>query len=814
MQAPASTRNALRFASGSLLLLALALLAAPAVAQTTVTGRVLNENDAPLHSATIQLLLRSDSSLVRGALADRQGNFVLEQIKPGTYLILVSHIGYRKFYSDALALADERRLAVGPFVLQPDAIELQGVAVEATKPLYQQRGDRLVINVESSPTLSGTSALQVLERSPGIVIDKMSNAISLIGKDGVRVLINGKLSYIPADGLVQYLAGMSADNLERIELITSPPASLDAEGNAGYINLVMKRSPDDGLNGSVTLSGGYGEGEVGDGSTSLSYQQGRASLFGNYSFSWDAREQTFSNFRRVIGTEGVTEMPAMSWRDRVQRNHNARMGMDYRVNDRTTLGALVAAYDNRWSMDALNRLTVLTDGTPVTRVESNNEEVNHWRHSMGNLNLQHKLGGAGTLQMDLDYLRYSNDNPTVYLNTSTDVGSGLVTDEQIQSGKTTPLRITVAKADYTNTVGRWQLGAGVKGAFSRFTNQISLQTPVEREWVSEVGFGSKSRLREDVLAVYGDANFAPSEATSLKMGLRYELTDSNLGSETEQDIVDRRFGSLFPSAAVSHKLNDQQQIDASYTRRITRPSFSDMAPFLYFFDPQTFFSGNSGLQPAIINTLKLDGTYRSVLASLQYAWEDSTIMQFQNRFLPEHNIHVMFPTNFRGTKTATALLAAPVRLGPWWSTQNNAMLLWQEVDGFSNSTPVVLTSTSYRLNSTQNISLPRDYAFEATGFYQSASLFGALRFGAMWQVNVGLQKTLPNEAKITLAVSDVFDSSQWKWTTGSPGDPLYINARIDFSHPTVMLTYSTRFGSGKSASKRSTASEDERGRVQ
>ncbi|MDQ3604891.1 MAG: TonB-dependent receptor, partial [Gemmatimonadota bacterium] len=399
MQAPASTRNALRFASGSLLLLALALLAAPAVAQTTVTGRVLNENDAPLHSATIQLLLRSDSSLVRGALADRQGNFVLEQIKPGTYLILVSHIGYRKFYSDALALADERRLAVGPFVLQPDAIELQGVAVEATKPLYQQRGDRLVINVESSPTLSGTSALQVLERSPGIVIDKMSNAISLIGKDGVRVLINGKLSYIPADGLVQYLAGMSADNLERIELITSPPASLDAEGNAGYINLVMKRSPDDGLNGSVTLSGGYGEGEVGDGSTSLSYQQGRASLFGNYSFSWDAREQTFSNFRRVIGTEGVTEMPAMSWRDRVQRNHNARMGMDYRVNDRTTLGALVAAYDNRWSMDALNRLTVLTDGTPVTRVESNNEEVNHWRHSMGNLNLQHKLGGAGTLQM-------------------------------------------------------------------------------------------------------------------------------------------------------------------------------------------------------------------------------------------------------------------------------------------------------------------------------------------------------------------------------------------------------------------------------
>jgi hypothetical protein len=805
--------SAVRLACAVLLLPALAFLPGPLWAQTTVAGRIVDGDGAPVAFTNVQLRLQADSSLAKATISDTRGNFVIEGVGPGAYRIVASRLGYRSAASEVLTLAAGERLQAAPLVLQPEAVALEGVAVQASKPLYQQRSDRLIINIESSPTLAGASALQVLERSPGIVIDRASNAVSLIGKAGVRVLINGRPSYLPAEGLLQYLAGVGADNIERIELITSPPAHLDAEGNAGYINLVMKRSPDDGLNGSLAVSGGYGEGEMGDGSASLSYQRGRVGLFGNYSFLWDGRKQWISNYRRIAGADGVTEMPAASRRDRVQRNHNVRMGIDYRVNDGTTLGALAGAYDNRWSMTALNRLTITTNGNPITRIDSDNDEVNHWKHWMGNLNLRHELGGNGTLQADLDYLRYSNDNPTTYLDTSTDVASGRVTNEQIRSGKTTPLRIIVAKADYTTTQGKWELGTGVKGAFSRFTNRISLQAPVEREWLSEAGFGSKSSLREDVLAAYGSANFAPSEATTLKLGLRYELTDSNLGSEAERDIVDRRFGSLFPSIAFSHKLGENRQVDASYTRRITRPSFSDMAPFLYFFDPHTFFSGNAALQPAITNSVKLDGTYGSVLASLQYAWEDSTIAQFQSRFLPGYNIHVIFPTNFRGTKTASALLAAPVRLAPGWSTQNNAMLIRQTVNGFSSSAPVMMTSTSYRLNTTHTVSLPNDLSFEATGFYQSAALWGVMSFGSMFQVNLGVQRTQSNGAKLTVAVSDVFDSSDWEWMTGAPVDPLYIDTVIDFSHPTLTVTYSTRIGGGKEARNRSAASDEESGRV-
>lgn len=795
------------------LLAVVALAPAALSAQTAVTGRVVDGTGAPVSFANVQLRTLSDSSLVQAVTTDPRGSFVLQDTRPGTYRLYVSRLGYRSLASDVLTVTGEERLQLPPLALEPEAIALEGVSVEATKSLYQQQADRMIINVESSPTLAGASALQVLERSPGVVVDKVSGSVSMIGKDGVRVMVNGKPSYLPADALVQYLSGMSADNLERIELITSPPASLDAEGNAGYINLVLKQREDQGLSGSLALSGGYGEGEIGSGSTNLSFQGGRSRFHGSYSFTWNAQRQTVTNFRRSVGPDGVVEMPAASRRDPVQRNHNARLGFEYDLSDRTTVGALVAAYDNRWSMDALNQLAIERDGAPITRVDSDNREVNLWRHAMGNLSLQHKLTGADVLRMDVDYLRYDNDNPTVYVNTSTDVASGAVTRTDMESGKSTPLSIVVAKADYTRTHEGWELGAGIKGAFSRFTNETSLQGALDESWVSEAGFGSKSRLREDVLALYGTASFTPREATTLKLGLRYELTDSNLGSEDEADLVDRRFGSFFPSVALSQKLGDERQIDASYTRRITRPSFSDMAPFLYFFDPQTFFTGNPALQPAITNTLKLDGTYRRVIASLQYAWEDSTIVPFQNRFLPEYNIHVLFPTNFAGTRTATALLAAPLDVTPWWSTQNNAMLTWQEVDGVRNEVPMLVTSTSYRLNSTQNFTLPREYTAEVGGFYQSESLLGTGGFGATWQVNVALQHTLPNAGRLTLAVDDVFDSFEWRWTTGAPGDPLYIDTALDMWWRKVSLTYSMSFGGGKTESQRTGASEDERGRV-
>ena len=800
----------------AVLLLTLAALALPARAQTKVTGRVLDGDGAPVAYANVQLLVFSDSSFAKGTIADEEGHFTLEAVKPGAYRLFVSLIGYQDYLSDVLTFAGGGERRDIPVTLLQRAIDLEGVTVEARRTLYEQQGDRLVINVGTSVTLSGATALDVLKRSPGVIVNEQSNAISMLGKEGVRVMIGGKLSYIPAEGLVQYLAGLSADNIESIELITSPPANLDAEGNAGFINIVLRRNPDDGLSGSVTISGGYGEGELGSASADFNYQRNRISLYGSSSFLWSGQKQFATNFRRVVGAEGIMEMPTVTWRDPVWRHPSARVGIDYQLSGKTTVGALVAAFDNRWSMNALNRLTVKTDGRPVTRIESDNEEINHWRHVMGNLNVRHKLSSAGTFSMDLDYLYYHDNNPTGYLNTSTEIANGVTTEEQLQSGKVTPFRILVAKADYL-TVARekWELGAGVKGAFSRFTNETSFASLIQGEWVARAGLGSTSNLREDVFAVYGHANVRVSASVSLKAGLRYELTDSNLGSDEEEDLVDRRFGSLFPSVTYTHKLSDAHQIGVSYTRRITRPSFHDMAPFLYLWDPYTFFTGNAALQPAITSSLKLDVTFKTLLASLEYAWEDSTIARFQNHFIPEDDLQLIFPVNLRGTRTTTALITLPVQLTDWWSTQNDVMVTWQAVDGFMRDVPVTMNREFVRFNMAQNLRLPHGFAFETTGFYQSATLSGITQSEPMWGVDLGLQRALPGgKGKLTLSVSDVFNSVEWRSATGSPDDPLYIKQLYDTSRRTFQLTYTRRFGGSKAMTKRSTASEEESERVQ
>lgn len=810
-----ASARVLLFALASALVLLLFAVARPALAQTTVQGRVAAADGGPVPFANVQLLVYADSSLAQGTIADEAGRYLLRQVTPGDYLLHVSLLGYDAQLSGPFAVGGEAQRDFGTATLVQTAIELQELSVEARRSLYEQQRDRLVVHVGTSVILSGASVLDVLGQAPGVLVDRQSGTVSMLGKDGVQLLVNGKPSYVPADALLEYLAGLSADNVERLELVTSPGAEFDAEGNAGFVNLVLKRSPEDGLSGSMAASGGYGAGEIGSASANVSYRRGRVGVFGSYSFLWDAREQFGTNFRRVLSDQGVIETPTETYRDGLQRNHNLRAGIEVELGARTKVGALLAAYENRWSMDAVNGLTVKMNGTPTTRVDIQNEEMNRWRHVMGNVNVQRQLGAGSTLSADLDYLYYHNENPTDYFNTTTEVASGRVSNEEMASGKVTPLGILVGKVDYLADVGtRWSLGAGAKGAFSRFTNEATLVSEVQRAWMADAGLGYTSRLREDVLALYGSADYRMS-ASSLRLGLRYELTDSNLGTEEEEDIVDRRFGSLFPSILFSHRLGEERRIDASYTRRITRPSFSQIAPFLYFVDPYTVFTGNATLQPAVMSAVKMDFALGSALASAEYAWEDASITFGQSHLLEKENVQVIYSTNQRLTRSATGLVAVPVRLAPWWTTQNNATGVWMQVDGFRNGAPVVMSRSHVLLKSTHNVSLPRDFAFELSGAYVGANLAGTRLVEPSWFVEAGLQRMLPGgRGRLTLTVSDLFNSQKMFWKTGSPGDSFYTEMLVDFSRRTFMLTYSTRFGDGKTMAKRVTASEEESGRVQ
>lgn len=211
--------------SAAFLLLILTALAGPAQAQIAVTGRVLDGEGAPVALANVQLLVQADSSFAAGTMADEEGRYRLDPVAPGDYLLYVSLLGYEDYLSGGVTLTGSGEERLPPVTLHEGTLEMQEVTVAARRALYEQQGDRLIVNVGTSVTLAGATALQVIERSPGVVVNRLSNTLSLLGKDGVRLMINGKLSHIPAGNLVQYLSGLSADTIERIEFITSPPPS-------------------------------------------------------------------------------------------------------------------------------------------------------------------------------------------------------------------------------------------------------------------------------------------------------------------------------------------------------------------------------------------------------------------------------------------------------------------------------------------------------------------------------------------------------------------------------------------------------------
>jgi hypothetical protein len=209
----------------------------------SIHGRVQDALGAPLPFATVLLLDAGDSSLVKGTVSGEKGDFRLDKVKVGTYLLTASLIGYTPAHGAAFTVgAADTRVVIPTLLLTQAVLQLQEISVQASKPLFEQQADRLVVNVGSSITAAGATALEVLERSPGVSVNRQTNSLAINGREGVLVMVNGKLRRLPPEALLQMLNGMNATTIEKIELITTPPACFDAEGNAGIINLVLKKN--------------------------------------------------------------------------------------------------------------------------------------------------------------------------------------------------------------------------------------------------------------------------------------------------------------------------------------------------------------------------------------------------------------------------------------------------------------------------------------------------------------------------------------------------------------------------------------------
>ena len=805
-----------RFKNYAAFLIGILLLHFDVDAQSKLRGLVAIGKDQPLAEATILLLNSKDSSLVKGSLTVIGGRYVFEKVSPGTYLVSASYSGYKQVYSPPIAIIENDDKEIAPLILSEKISSLNEVTVIAKKPLFEQKIDRMVINVANNITFAGSTVLDVLERSPGIVVDRQNNALSINGKDGVVVMINGRINHMPIASLVQMLAAMPSDNVEKVELITTPPANFDAEGNAGYINIVLKRNTQYGTNGSYALTAAYSKGWITNASGNFNHRETKWNLYGNYSFNRTASKQIATFYHAVSNQGKFSENYSQSNRDPAEPVSDLKLGLDYDVKKDLVIGTLVDVYDRGWNMTANNTSSVFTNGLLDTTASVVSKEKHPLNSYDLNLNLQ-KNYDNGKLAFNVDYMNYRERNPVSYVNSFYGASGSFLYGEEMKTNKGTPVRLWVTTLDLEKKLSnKTNISLGAKTTISNFTNAVQVDRLLQTGWTIDPQLTATYFLNENISAAYSSLDWSITDKTKMKAGLRFEYTNSNLKTATVKNIVDRHYGKLFPSLFLSHTINDDNSLTFSYSRRITRPTFWNLAPFVIFMDPNTFFSGNPGLQPAITDNLNFAYAFKRKIVSVSYSYESEPISNFSPHVDPQTNKETLSAENQDNSRTVNLSLSVPVDITKWWSAQINFNASYIQMNGLYNKEPVVLKRENFFANSVQNFKLPKEFTLSVSAFYSSAGIFGIYKVKPIGSVDLGMQKKLKDKkSAIRLNYGNVFNTIQPNFSVNLPDKNLIASGKIMFTHPSLRFTFTHGFGSEKVKAKRDrpTGSEEEKDRL-
>ncbi|WAC09611.1 outer membrane beta-barrel protein [Dyadobacter pollutisoli] len=777
-----------------------------------VSGAILDEKSQPFPFVNVLLLNAKDSVLVKGLAADENGKFLFDQVQTGKYMTLVSMVGYQKSYSAAFQVNDDA-VNLPTVALKTDIQSLNEVTVVAKKPFIEQQIDRTVVNVENSIVSAGATALEVLERAPGVTVDQQNEQLKLRGKEGVIVQIDGKQTFLSQQELITLLRNTPSDNIEKIELITNPSAKYDAAGNSGIINIKMKRNKNYGTNGNVNLGGAWAKYGRANATATINHRAGKISTFINGGAFYNKGFNNNDIYRKIPYENKVTIFDQKTERTNESQYYNVRAGLDYFATDKTTVGVLVSGFFNDWSNPfGQTNTRILNEDLSLQRTfRTNVFNGGKMTNISTNANFKHQFDDKGKeLTFDVDYVNYGGKkNSNLNTNYFKPDGSVDGNPENVRNNMPSDINIGVAKLDYTQPLWKGKMETGLKASYVTSDNDMVFETKTD-EWVLDPTRSNRFKYTENVNAAYINYSGSISKKVKYQIGVRGEHTHSIGNSVTLNQKRDRNYVNLFPSVFLSNQLDTNNVINLSYSRRIDRPNYQSLNPFEFYLDPYTFQKGNPNLKPQYTNSFQLVHVYKNFLnTTLAYSRIKDMIADELPQQIASENKTFVTSDNLDNQDNVSLTISFPIKIAKWWNVQTNFTGVYNHYNSIYLEEKLEIKQASWNMYASNQFTISKTWSGEISGWYNSRAFYGLYAAKPMGMLNAGLQKTILNKkGTIRLNVNDIF------WTNRFRGKAIYKD--IDFSVKSqwpsrqFRLTFTYNFGNQnvKGARQRNTGSDD------
>ncbi len=805
-----------------IIMMALPIMLCAAVSQAqNISGNVKDDQGKALSGATITLKKAKDSAVVKLNSTNSSGQYSFAGINPGNYFVAATFTGRAQINSPAFEFSGTGDVAVPDVVLPKATGNLKEVVVAVRKPMVEVKADKTILNVEGSINSVGQDALELLRKAPGVLVDKDDN-LSVLGKNGVQVYVDGRPTPLSGADLAQYLKSIQSSSVEAIEIITNPSAKYEAAGNAGIINIKLKKNKSFGTNGSLTAGYNLGITPKYNGGISLNHRDKGVNIFGNYNYSRNNQENTINLYREVADSifDGHSGLNFKA------NSHNFKAGADFTVNKRTTLGVMVngTLSDQEITNLAKTNIYYKPTHTLAKSLVADNSTNSKRNNVNNNVNFRYADSSGRELNMDADYGLYRIKSDQIQPNYYYDP-SGNPTNANIYN-MLAPSNIDIYsfKTDYEQNYKKGRLGVGGKVSYVKSGNDFSKYDVIGNSKLLDQGRSNNFDYEENINALYVNYNRQLKKGIMFQAGVRMENTNAKGHStgkkwngssyDNYDSTFNRHYTDFFPSAALTFNKKPTNQWSFTYSRRIDRPSYQSLNPFEFRLDDYTYQKGNTNLTPQYTNSFGVTNTYKYRLnTTLNYSHVKDVFSQIVE--VTETSKAFITQKNLATQDIVSLNISYPYQY-KWYSIFFNVNGSYSHYKAdFGPDKKVNLDAFAANIYAQQTFKLNKTVTGEISGFFNSPTIWqGTFKSKSIWGIDAGFLKTLmKGKGSLKLSVSDIFNSIKWKGESNYAGQMLIASGKPETRMFKAAFTY--RFGNNqvKAARQRKTASEDEGKRV-